>query len=333
MEGMILSEDTTRRGGLKPFEVSLKETNLYPLRATGVVVLQVNVGRVCNQSCRHCHVEAGPQRKEIMSREVMEMCLDVVRRLNLPMVDITGGAPEMNPHYRWFVEELNSTGAQIKTRTNLTILTEAGYEDMPEFFARNRIEVIGSLPYYLESTTDRQRGEGIFKKSIDALRRLNSIGYGIDGTGLVLNLVYNPCGAYLPPSQGSIEADFKRELKRRYGVSFNNLFTLTNMPVGRFLNFLRGSNNLIPYLRRLQESFNPVAAENVMCREMVSVAWDGSLYDCDFNQMLGLKCNHGAPNHLRDFDYERIVNRKIVTGIHCYGCTAGSGSSCTGAVA
>lgn len=318
---------------LKSFDIALKETNLYPLTSSGIKVFQINMGKLCNQACRHCHVEAGPDKKEIMTKETMEMCLEALRKGRYPVVDITGGAPEMNPDYRWFVKECRELGRTIKTRTNLTILTENGYSDMPDFFKDNKVEIAASLPYYLESTTDTQRGGGVFKKSIEVLKMLNRVGYGIEGTGLTLNLVYNPCGAYLPPSQKSLEMDFKRELKRRYGISFNSLFTITNMPIGRFFKFLRDSNNFVQYTERLQSSYNPAAAVSVMCREIVSIGWDGGIYDCDFNQMLGIRCNHGAPDHLRSFEPAQLDKRRIVTGFHCYGCTAGAGSSCTGAMA
>jgi radical SAM/Cys-rich protein len=219
------------------------------------------------------------------------------------------------------------------TRTNLTVLLEKGFEDLPGFFAENGVEVVASLPYYLKETVDRQRGQGVFDRSIEAIKRLNAVGYGREGSGLKLNLVYNPCGAYLPPGQRSIEADFKRELAKRHGVSFTGLFTITNMPVGRFRDFLEGSGNLARYMERLTGLFNPEAARNVMCRTTISVGHDGSLYDCDFNQMIGLKCGFGAPDHISRFDASALGQRRIVTGPHCYGCTAGPGSSCTGSVA
>ncbi|MBI2414053.1 MAG: arsenosugar biosynthesis radical SAM protein ArsS [Deltaproteobacteria bacterium] len=315
-----------------PFERSLGESNLFPLMSESISVFQMNLGRVCNLSCRHCHVGAGPGRTEAMDASIVDECLRVIKRQRYPTLDITGGAPEMNANYRRLVETASSFGINIKTRTNLTILTKDGYTDLPEFFARNRVEVVASLPYFSSETTDRQRGGGVFASSIEALRALNSVGYGVEGSGLKLFLVYNPCGAFLPPPEKSIEADFRRELKKRHGVSFTGLFTITNMPVGRFLEFLNVSGNFIGYMERLKSSYNPEAAVNVMCRNTISVAWDGSLYDCDFNQMLGLKCG-GPPDHIRDFDHERLSVRRIVTGAHCYGCTAGAGSSCAGAVA
>lgn len=316
----------------KTFDDSLKGSNLFPLTASGISIFQLNVGRLCNLSCRHCHVEAGPKRTEVMSRETMEACLSVIKDADCPTVDITGGAPEMNPNYRWFIKRLSGLGCPVKTRTNLTILLEEGYRDLPEFFAEHNVEVVASLPYYLEETTERLRGKGVFKASIEALKKLNSLGYGLDGSILQLNLVYNPCGAFLPPRQKELEADFRKELDRSYGISFSELFTITNMPVGRFLKFLKDSGNLNRYMERLRTSYNPAAASKVMCTQMVSISWEGSLYDCDFNQMLGMKCNHGAPDNIKDFCMEKLRNRQIVTGEHCYGCTAGAGSSCTGAV-
>lgn len=316
---------------LKPFDNAIAESNLYPLTSTGISVFQVNLGKLCNQACRHCHVEAGPNRTEVMTRDTMELCLDILKNTDIPTVDITGGAPEMNPNVRWFVEECRKREKHVMVRSNLTILTEPGYEDIPRFFAENKVEVIASLPYYLEQNTDSQRGRGVFKKSIESLKRLNSLGYGREGSDLTLNLVFNPGGAFLPASQKALEADYKREMWKRYGVSFSNLFTITNLPVGRFLAYLNSSGNFEGYMNRLVSSFNPSAAANAMCRNILSVGWDGTLYDCDFNQMLEMVVNHGAPSHLKDFDLSMLSKRQIVTGIHCYGCTAGAGSSCGGA--
>lgn len=316
----------------KPFDASLKETGQFPLASVGIQTFQINLGKLCNQACKHCHVDAGPYRKEVMSKETMELCLKVLRREKYPIVDMTGGAPEMNPHYRWFIRSCVGIGCHVKTRTNLTILLEQGYEGLPEFLAENKVEVVASLPYYLPENAERQRGKETFFKSIEALKKLNSLGYGMEGGELMLNLVYNPCGAFFPPAQKAIEADFRMELRKRYGVIFTNLFTITNMPVGRFLTFLKHSGNLGKYMKRLQDAYNPSAAANAMCRQTLSIGWDGSLYDCDFNQMLGLGCNHGAPSHIKDFDGKSLDARRIVTGLHCYGCTAGAGSSCAGTV-
>jgi len=326
-------EEGNGMSGLAPFDSALECSGRYPLTATGITVLQVNMGRLCNMSCRHCHVGAHPGRTETMAAPVIKACLGVLDTRRYPTLDITGGAPEMNPGYRELVLGATSLGTRVKTRTNLTVLLEKGFDGLPGFLAENRVEVIASLPYYLASTADVQRGQGSFAASVEAIARLNRAGYGMEGSGLELNLVYNPGGAFLPPSQKAIEADFRRELKRRHGLSFSRLFTITNMPVGRFLGFLKSSGNLRRYMERLQGAYNAGAADNVMCRETLSVGWDGSLYDCDFNQMLGEKCDHGAPSHIMDFDAEALEKRRIVTGPHCYGCTAGAGSSCTGAVA
>ncbi len=333
MEKIVIGPNSNTPLKLKPFDESLKRANLYPLTSSGITLFQVNMGRLCNQACRHCHVDAGPKRTEVMSGAVMSLILDILKKERHPVVDITGGAPEMNPGFMSFVESCVDIGCRVKTRTNLTILNEDGYEDLPEFFAENKAEVIASLPYFLPDSADRMRGSGVFDSSIKALLKLNSLGYGMEGTGLILDIVYNPCGAFLPPAQKAVEMDFRRELKKRHNISFTNLFTITNMPVGRFLKFLKDSGNLERYMERLYKAYNSTAAANVMCRNTLSIGWGGALYDCDFNQMLGLKCDHGAPDHLKDFDIKKLAARHIVTGPHCYGCTAGGGSSCSGATA
>ncbi|MEK7300771.1 MAG: arsenosugar biosynthesis radical SAM (seleno)protein ArsS, partial [Nitrospirota bacterium] len=241
--------------------------------------------------------------------------------------------PELNPNFRWLVEQARALGRHVMDRCNLSILQIPSQADLAEFLAAHRVEVVASLPYYRASQTDAQRGEGIFDKSIDALRLLNTLGYGREGSGLLLNLVHNPVGAFLPPKQEAIEAQFRKELRTRHGVEFNHLYTITNMPVSRFLEFLVESGNYEGYMERLANAFNPSAAAGVMCRYTLSVSWDGTLYDCDFNQMLELPVDHGAPGHIRDFDPALLNQRRIVTRNHCYGCTAGSGSSCGGAVA
>ncbi len=316
----------------KAFDCALKESNLFPLTATGVDIFQINFGKKCNQACKHCHVEAGPDRNEMISRETLNECLSILDKTDIPTIDITGGAPEMNPHFRWFVKEVRDREKHVMSRCNLTILSEPGQEDLARFYADQEVEVIASLPYYMERNVDSQRGSGIFQRSIEGLEALNKLGYGIPDSGMVLNLVYNPGGAFLPPAQNAIEADFKRELDKRYDISFNQLFTIANMPLGRFLDFLKRTGNYEMYMQRLIAAYNPIAAAGVMCRYTLSVGWDGSLYDCDFNQMLQINCNHGAPTHLKEFDLRKLVNRRIVTGLHCYGCTAGAGSSCGGAV-
>ncbi len=316
-----------------PFESKMQEIELNPLQATGITVFQVNVGKLCNQTCRHCHVDAGPDREETMSRETAELCINALAHTDIPTLDITGGAPELNPNFRWLVRQAKTLGRHVIDRCNLTVLLIPSQKDLATFLATHQVEVIASLPSYRPSQTDAQRGEGIFDKSIQGLRLLNQLGYGQEGSGLRLNLVYNPVGAFLPPTQNSIEAQFKRELSRQHGIIFNNLYTITNMPISRFLEFLIESGNYEGYMERLSNAFNPGAAAGVMCRYTLSVGWDGTLYDCDFNQMLDLPIHHGAPRHIRNFDPAQLHTRYIVTGNHCYGCTAGSGSSCGGSVA
>ena len=318
-------------GAHKPFEEALEESGLHPLTAAGIDVLQINVGKLCNQTCKHCHVDAGPDRTESMTREIAELCIAALETAAISTLDITGGAPELNPNFRWLVTEARRLGRHVMDRCNLTVLLLASQKDLAGFLADNQVEVVASLPYFLAANTDAQRGEGVFDKSIAGLRKLNSLGYGEEGSGLALNLVYNPVGAFLPPAQKSIEADFRRELSDRYGVVFNALFAITNMPISRFLEFLVRTNNYDGYMRRLLGAYNPAAAASVMCRQMVSVGWEGTLYDCDFNQMLELPVNHGVRPHIRDFAGGALGQRRIVTGQHCYGCTAGAGSSCGGA--
>ncbi len=315
-----------------PFDFRLDQAGLFPLHATGISVLQVNVGKLCNQTCHHCHVDAGPDRIESMSRETAEQCIAALAATDIPTVDLTGGAPELNPNFRWLVEQARQLNRQVLDRCNLTVLLLPSQQDLAGFLADHQVEIVASLPYYRASQTDAQRGDGVFDKSIEAIRILNRLGYGQDGSGLTLNLVYNPVGAFLPPKQEPTEALFKRELSTRFGIMFNRLYTITNMPISRFLEFLVESGNYDGYMERLANAFNPVAAAGVMCRSTLSVGWDGTLYDCDFNQMLDLPVDHGAPSHIRDFDPARLHRRRIVTRNHCYGCTAGSGSSCGGAV-
>jgi radical SAM/Cys-rich protein len=319
-------------GAHPPFEQTLAAGGLAPLRATGLQVLQVNVGKLCNQTCRHCHVDAGPERREVMSRETMALCLEVLATAGIPTLDVTGGAPEMNPHFRWLVAEARRLGRHVIDRCNLTILLAPGFDDLPEFLAGQRVEVVASLPCYLARNTDAQRGDGVFDRSITALRRLNALGYGRPDSGLVLTLVYNPLGPSLPPPQPDLEAAYRRELAGRYGVSFNRLYTITNMPISRFLEDLVRAGRLDEYLGKLVAAYNPAAAAGVMCRTTLSVGWDGRLYDCDFNQMLELELAPGLPRHIRDFGLDALGCRRIVTGQHCYGCTAGSGSGCQGAI-
>lgn len=323
-----------RRGAYSSvdFDEKLIAHGLELLAAT-VETLQVNVGKFCNQACKHCHVDAGPARTEIMTRETAELVIAALQKFRIPTVDITGGAPELNPSFRYLVTRARALGAHVIVRHNLTVMFEPDQEDLPEFFRDHSVEVVSSLPYFLAEQTDAQRGRGVFEKSIEALRRLNAVGYGIAGSGLILDLVYNPVGAFLPPPQTSIEADFKRELATRYRLSFNHLYTITNMPIRRFLDYLRRSGNEERYLRKLVEAFNPGTVQGLMCRTLVSVDWTGRLYDCDFNQMLELGVAPELPQTIADFDPEIFARRRIMTGAHCFGCTAGSGSSCGGAVA
>jgi radical SAM/Cys-rich protein len=319
--------------GVPAFADRMAAAGLSPFRATGIEVFQINVGRMCNQVCKHCHVDAGPDRTEIMTRQTMDLCLAALEKTGAPIVDITGGAPEMNPHFRWLVDRVKDLGRHVIDRCNLTILLAEGYRDLPKFLAGRRVEIVASLPYYLGRQTDAQRGDQVFERSIRALQRLNELGYGDPVGGLALNLVYNPVGAYLPPKQEAIEADYKRELARRYGIRFNRLYTVTNLPINRFLDYLLESGNYASYMAKLSDRFNETAAAAVMCRHTISVGWDGRLYDCDFNQMLDVGLEDGLPGHIRDFDPQRFARRTIQTGNHCYGCTAGSGSSCTGSLA
>lgn len=318
---------------LPPFDAKLDEHGQGPLRARTVSTLQVNVGKMCNQTCRHCHVDAGPHRTEIMARETVDACLRAVADHGITNVDITGGAPELNPHFEYFVRELKRLGTHVIDRCNLTIFFVEGKQHLPEFLRDHEVEVVASLPYYLEQNTDSQRGRGVFKQSIEALQRLNALGYGREGSGLLLNLVFNPTGAYLPPPQHEMEAEYKRELEERHGIVFNSLYSITNMPISRFLDYLERSGNYDRYMNRLIGAFNPKAAENVMCRDMVSVGWDGTLYDCDFNQMLELPTDPSLPQTIFEFDLDQLRNRPICTDTHCFGCTAGAGSSCGGEVA
>ena len=289
---------------------------------------------MCNQTCKHCHVDAGPDRKEIMTRETMQYCLDIMEATKVKTLDLTGGAPEMNPDFRWFVGEAYRIGVQeIIVRSNLTIImANPKYYDLPEFFANNNVRVVSSLPYYKKVKTDRQRGDGVFDKSIKALQKLNDVGYGVNGSGLHMDLVYNPSGAFLPGEQSELERDFKEALLADFGIRFNNLFTITNLPISRFLEYLVASDNYEEYMEKLILAYNPTAVSSVMCRNTISIDWKGYIYDCDFNQMLEMKIAVDSSQHVSDFDLEKIENRNILVNQHCFGCTAGSGSSCQGTV-
>jgi len=323
--------DALPMNGSGDFNGALAAAKLPPLRATGIDTLQLNLGRVCNQTCAHCHVDAGPDRKENMSREVAEACMRVLAETEIPTVDITGGAPEMCPEFRYIVEESRRLGRHVMDRCNLTILLAKRYSDLPKFLAEHQVEVVCSLPHYRALGTDRQRGDGVFEASIEALQRLNAIGYGREGSGLRLVIVTNPVGAFLPSGQASMEADWKRELKARHKIEFSELYSITNMPISRYLEWLESSGNLVSYMQTLVDAFNPEAAAGVMCRNTLSVGWDGRLFDCDFNQMLDLELGADQPRRIQDFDMAALATREIVTGRHCFGCTAGSGSSCGGA--
>jgi radical SAM/Cys-rich protein len=315
------------------FDAALAASGLWPLAPVALDVMQINVGKLCNQTCRHCHVDAGPDRREVMTRATMELCLEALARTSIPTVDITGGAPELNPDFRWLVEQVRALGRHVIDRCNLTILETPAHRDLPAFFARHRVEVVCSLPHYRALNTDAQRGDGVYERSIAALKRLNAEGYGDGVSGLRLVLVTNPVGAYLAGAQASLETEWKRELARLHGVRFDALYTITNLPISRFLEWLVESENLESYMERLVQAYNPQAAAAVMCRNTLSIGWDGVLYDCDFNQMLELPVEERAPRHIRDFDAARLLKREIVTGPHCFGCSAGAGSSCGGATA
>lgn len=317
--------------GIPGFREKLENIGLHPLKPTKLEIIQVNLGKMCNQVCKHCHVDAGPDRKEIMTRETMEQLVEAIRGTDVKTIDLTGGAPEMNPHFRWFVESLSEMGKSIIVRCNLTIiLANAQYNDLPDFFKKHGVNVVSSLPYFAAKRTDAQRGEGVFEKSIKALKLLNEVGYGMPESGLKLDLVYNPSGAFLPGDQGELQAQFKEKLRELYQIEFDELFTITNLPISRFLDYLIQSDNYADYMTELVNAFNPTAAMGVMCRNTLSVGWDGYLYDCDFNQMLEMKVED-APVHIANFDLRRIENRPIRVSQHCYGCTAGAGSSCGGA--
>jgi len=329
----FLSEGIFETDEFPTFTQKLKELSALPFRPNQLEILQLNLGYMCNQVCAHCHVDAGPDRKEIMTKETMTQCLEALKSSSVHTLDLTGGAPEMNPHFRWFVEEACKVGVKdFIARSNLTILraNQRNY-DLVDFFKEHKIHVVSSLPHYTQEMTDRQRGGGVFQKSIEALESLNKIGYGKEGTGLLLDLVYNPVGAFLPGNQESLEKDFKKALKRDFNISFNHLFTITNLPISRYLEYLIASDNYEDYMEVLLDAFNPNAVKSVMCRNTLSVGWDGSLYDCDFNQMLDLKIKTDL-NHISNFNEGQLQNREIIVSQHCYGCTAGSGSSCQGTV-
>ncbi|MBA3899023.1 MAG: arsenosugar biosynthesis radical SAM protein ArsS [Bacteroidetes bacterium] len=316
----------------QPFSEKINNIGFSPLKAGTVEILQINLGKMCNQVCSHCHVDAGPDRKEIMALETLKQCLRVIEEHRIPVVDLTGGAPEMNPYFRWFVSACFKLKVKIMVRCNLTIiLANKKYHSLPDFFKEHKVEVVSSLPFYTASRTDKQRGAGVFEKSVEALKLLNNAGYGKAESGLVLNLVYNPAGAFLPGSQTELEKQFKKELKEKYNIEFNRLLAITNMPVSRFLESLLNNGQYEQYMQKLIDGFNPLALQALMCKNTISVGWDGKLYDCDFNQMLEIEVSETASRHIGDFNLNKLQNRKIALNNHCYGCTAGSGSGCGGA--
>ena len=330
----ILSNGIFQNGDLPTFKNKISESNQFPLKAKKLEILQINVGYMCNQVCEHCHVDAGPDRKEIMTRNTMIECLEVIKNTGAHTLDLTGGAPEMNPDFRWFVEEASKAGIKdFIVRSNLTIIeSNKKYFDLPEFFKKHNVHVVSSMPHWTRGKTDKQRGDGVFDKSIKALQKLNAVGYGMPESILKLDLVYNPSGAFLPGNQASMEKDFKKALKEDFNIHFHNLFAITNLPISRFLDYLIASENYEDYMYSLVEAYNPSAVANVMCANTLSVSWDGFLYDCDFNQMLELPVNSKA-THISEYNEELLEGRNIVISQHCYGCTAGAGSSCQGVVA
>lgn len=333
--GIPVSTDQRWPTPVSPFDERVRQAGVC-LRRDGIDAVQINVGRLCNQSCAHCHVDAGPHRTEIMDPRTAGLAIDLVRAADARCVDITGGAPELNPSFGWLVRKSVAHGCHVVDRCNLTVLSEMGQEDTPLFLADMGVEVMASLPCYTQENVDQQRGHGAFAKSVEALLRLNALGYGREGSGLVLNLVNNPLGAYLPASQPELEADYRRELKTRFGVCFNRLLTMTNMPMGRFARHLRANGEHEVYWLTLANAFNPTTLRHLMCRNMISVSWDGYIYDCDFNQALGRQ----RTDHLLRLDrmpateiVRQLAKGEVQTGMHCFACTAGAGSSCGGALA
>jgi radical SAM/Cys-rich protein len=325
-------EEAARAPRCADFAARLEEDRT-PLVRRRLDTVQANVGKLCNQACKHCHVDAGPWRTELMTRETMEAVLGFAHDAGTSLLDITGGAPEMNPDFRWLVEAARKNELKVMDRCNLTVLGEPGQGDTHEFLAAHEVQVVASLPCYLEENVDKQRGGDVFRRSLEGLRRLNEVGYGDGESGLVLTLVYNPVGAHLPPPQEKLEADYKRVLAEEYGVVFDQLFTITNMPIHRFAEDLRRKGELDEYMDTLVAAHNPAAVANVMCTSMVSVGWDGVLYDCDFNQMLEMSLEgDGGPLRIQEATPGQVLAHRIAVGDHCFGCTAGAGSSCGGAI-
>ncbi len=331
----VLNDQELLSDKIPLFSKKVAETTLFsPLKPKQIEIFQINIGKLCNQTCAHCHVDAGPDRKEEqMSREDLEICLDIIKSIpSIHTIDITGGAPEMNVNFRWFVEQCSLLGKKVIDRCNLTIIVaNKKYHDLPAFFAKHKVQIVSSLPYYNKNRTDRQRGDGVFEDSIKALKMLNDVGYGKENSDLTLDLVYNPAGAFLPGDQASLQAEFKRQLKTKYDIDFNMLYCITNLPISRFLDYLLQSGKYQHYMESLLEAYNPNTVDGLMCRNTISVSWDGYLYDCDFNQMLDLKVASKS-QHISNFDIKNLESRSIVLNQHCYGCTAGAGSSCGGEI-
>lgn len=330
----ILSNGIFNNNELPTFASKIKDLGQFPLRPKKLEILQINLGYMCNQVCEHCHVDAGPDRQEIMTKETMLQCLEVIKNTQAATLDLTGGAPEMNPNFRWFVQEASKAGIKdFIVRSNLTIIrANKKFYDLPKFFKAHKVHVVSSMPHWTRGKTDKQRGNGVFDKSIKALQELNLVGYGMPGSPLKLDLVYNPSGAFLPGNQDSMEKEFKNALMEDFGIQFHQLFAITNLPIARFLDYLIASDNYEDYMYSLVEAFNASTLENVMCTNTLSVSWDGYLYDCDFNQMLKLKVASKL-KHISEYNEEVLQNRNIIVSQHCYGCTAGAGSSCQGTVA
>lgn len=317
------------------FETALGVERPKTFTAGAIEIFQINLGKLCNMTCRHCHVDAGPDRwREVMDRATVDACIAALDRTDANTVDLTGGAPELNPNFRYLVDQCVARGKHVIDRCNLTVLLLQRYSDLPEFFAERGVEVVCSLPHFRRRNTDAQRGDGTFEKSIKALERLNGAGYGLGDPSRILTLMVNPVGALLTGDQCSMEREWKRGLDRNHGVSFDRLIALNNMPIARFLEWLEASDNLEGYMELLVKAFNPATVRGLMCRNTLSVSWDGRVFDCDFNQMLELesRCLDGKNSRIEELDPKSLIGRSIVTGRHCFGCTAGAGSSCGGAI-
>ncbi len=308
------------------FEKKVLAIQSEPLKASGIKILQLNLGYKCNMTCKHCHIDAGPARNEMMKKDVIDSALKIIREHEIETLDLTGGAPELHPHMKYSITEAKKAGRHVIVRSNLTVFYEKGKEDFSRFYSDNNVEVVASLPYYREENVDRVRGPGTFQKNVTALRGLNALGYG-KTVEKQLHLVYNPMGAFLPSSQKELEEQYRKEMMERFGIIFNRLYTFANMPLGRFKDFLKQSGNLNKYMERIKYAFNPDTIDGLMCRYLISVGYDGTLYDCDFNQVLGLPVDKHSSQHIREFDYSSLTGRKISTGDHCFVCTAGQGST------